>query len=1022
MENPALATKYSENSEKVKQARHAIKKGKKSKNVPQEIKEDVDMDEHIISVEELCDRLNTNVDTGMTAAQHAKQLEIDGPNRLTPAKSTPMIVVFLSHLFTGFSLLLWFGAVLCFIAYGVDPSGIENLYLGVVLVLVVVITGIFSFYQDAQASKAMEGFSKMVPDFATVIRDGDKSRVESSDLVVGDIVEIKGGDKIPADVRIIKAQGLKVNNSSLTGEAEALSRSAEMTHDNPRETKNLAFYTTFATEGTGTGIVVNTGDRTVIGRIASLVINTESADTPIKLEINHFIRIISAVAIFLGVTFLIIALALQYNPLTAIVFVIGIIVANVPEGLLATVTVSLTLTAKRMAKKFVLVKNKESVETLGSTSTICSDKTGTLTQNRMTVAHLFYDGEILANDPGTKNSYDMENESCRSLARVACLCNRATFADEGAETTVALQERPTIGDASESALIKFAHYNRDIYEQRESNPKLAEIPFNSTNKYQVSIHVTEDKKDKRLLLVMKGAPERIFSRCDRILMNGKEVKMTKKHKKAFDLAYADLGGRGERVLGFCHLYLDAKKYKKNYKFDIEKVNFPLEDLVFVGLISMIDPPREAVPDAVRKCQAAGIQVIMVTGDHQITAHAIARQVGIVHSETADEIAKRKGISKEQVDAGEVKTVVVHGDQLRDMPEDELDRILLHEEIVFARTSPEQKLRIVEGCQRRGDIVAVTGDGVNDSPALKKADIGVAMGIAGSDVSKEAADMILMDDNFASIVLGVEEGRLIFDNLKKSIAYTLSSNIPEITPFLMFILLRMPLALTTVLILCVDLGTDMIPAISLAYEDAESDIMKRRPRNAQTDKLVTRKLIVFSYLQIGIQQALCGFFCFFVVLMAEAHIFPSYVPQSEFGNSITSYGWTGKVLMDIWYGERFIGLEERTQALRRAQTAFLVSIVQVQWADLLICKTRRLSLFSQGMRNVMLWVGLLSETLLIIVLVYAPFCHTVFGTLDLKFTYWLLALPFSLLIFWYDEIRKALIRKNPGGWVERNTYY
>jgi len=1021
--NAALKTQFQEHSEKVARSRRLLSKHKKKGDSAElkELKKEVEMDEHIISVEELCDRLNTNTKTGLTSSQHSKQLAEDGPNRLTPPKQTPAWVKFFQQLFGGFALLLWVGAILCFIAYGIDQTTAENLYLGCVLVFVVVVTGIFSYYQDAQANKAMAGFAKMVPESATVIRDGEKIRVESHNLVVGDIVEIKGGDKIPADVRIIEANGLKVDNSSLTGESEAQSRSAEMTHDNPLETKNIAFYTTFATEGTATAIVVNTGDRTVIGRIASLVVNTVSVDTPIKKEIHHFIRIISGVAIFLGVTFLIIALALDYEPIAAMLFVIGIIVANVPEGLLATVTVSLTLTAKRMARKFVLVKNLESVETLGSTSTICSDKTGTLTQNRMTVAHIYYDGEIMSNDPGAKGCYDIKEPTCAAIHRIAALCNRATFQeDEGSD--VKLQDRKTIGDASESALLKFAQYNRDVLEHRAAYNKLAEIPFNSTNKYQLSIHETEEKKDKRLLLVMKGAPERVLARCDKILIDGKEEELTKKHQKRYDAAYADLGGKGERVLGFAHLYLDPKKYTKKYKFDIDEVNFPVEGLVFVGLISMIDPPREAVPTAVRKCQSAGIQVIMVTGDHQITARAIARQVGIIRSETAEEIAERKGIDVDAVDPAEVKAVVVHGDTLRDMTEEQLDEVLHHEEIVFARTSPQQKLRIVEGCQRRGDIVAVTGDGVNDSPALKKADIGVAMGITGSDVSKEAADMILMDDNFASIVLGVEEGRIIFDNLKKSIAYTLSSNIPEITPFLLFIVLRMPLALTTFLILCVDLGTDMIPAISLAYEDAESDIMKRAPRNAQTDKLVTSKLISFSYLQIGVIQALAGFFCFFVVLMSEGGMHPDWVPQSEFGNSKTSYGFSGRVPIDMWNGENFMDSLTRENALRRAQTAFLVSIVEVQWADLLICKTRMLSLFQQGLKNGVLIFGLVSETILVACLVYVPFLNDVFNTLDLQFKHWLPAIPFSLLIFWYDEIRKYLIRRNAHGWVKANTYY
>ncbi|CBY09369.1 unnamed protein product [Oikopleura dioica] len=310
---------------------------------------------------------------------------------------------------------------------------------------------------------------------------------------------------------------------------------------------------------------------------------------------------------------------------------------------------------------------------------------------------------------------------------------------------------------------------------------------------------------------MKGAPERIVDRCNKILVNGVEEEKPADFQTTFENANAHLGGMGERVLGFAHLPLDPVKFPVGFKFDTEEMNFPSEDLVFVGLMAMIDPPRAAVPDAVAKCRSAGIKVIMVTGDHPVTAAAIARQVGIISdgSKTVDELAK----------------------ELRELDDSDLDEILRnHPEIVFARTSPQQKLIIVDGCQRAGQVVAVTGDGVNDSPALKKADIGVAMGIAGSDVSKQAADMILLDDNFASIVTGVEEGRLIFDNLKKSIAYTLTSNIPEISPFLIFILFSIPLPLGTVTILCIDLGTDLLPAISLAYETAESDIMKRDPRN------------------------------------------------------------------------------------------------------------------------------------------------------------------------------------------------
>merc|ERR1712106_504316 len=334
-------------------------------------------------------------------------------------------------------------------------------------------------------------------------------------------------------------------------------------------------------------------------------------------------------------------------------------------------------------------------------------------------------------------------------------------------------------------------------------------------------------------MVIKGAPERILERCSTIVVNGKELPMSDQWKDAFNAAYMELGGLGERVLGFCDFMLPADKFPSGYPFDADDVNFQTENLTFVGLMSMIDPPRAAVPDAVAKCRSTGIKVIMVTGDHPITAKAIARSVGIISegNKTVEDIAEERGIPVADVDVKEAKAAVVPGSDLRDMTDEDLDTILRnHPEIVFARTSPQQKLIIVDGCQRAGQIVAVTGDGVNDSPALKKADIGVAMGIAGSDVSKQAADMILLDDNLASIVTGVEEGRLIFDNLKKSIAYTLTSNIPEISPFLVFMCLSVPLPLGTVTILCIDLGTDMIPAISMAYEEAESDIMKRQPRN------------------------------------------------------------------------------------------------------------------------------------------------------------------------------------------------
>ncbi|PVD35794.1 hypothetical protein C0Q70_02758 [Pomacea canaliculata] len=1002
-----------------------VKKKRKGKEDLDELKQELEMDEHKVPIEELYERFGTDPNTGLTPERAKEILLRDGPNMLTPPKTTPEWVKFCRLLFGGFSLLLWIGAILCFIAYGIEASAYEdpaedNLYLGIVLVTVVVVTGVFSYYQEAKSSRIMDSFKNLVPQFAIAIRGGQKLTLKAEEIVVGDVIECKFGDRVPADIRVISAHGFKVDNSSLTGESEPQSRTAEFTNDNPLETRNLAFFSTNAVEGTCRGLVIRTGDDTVMGRIANLASGLEVGETPIAKEIRHFIHIITGVAVFLGVSFFIIAFILGYFWLDAVIFLIGIIVANVPEGLLATVTVCLTLTAKRMARKNCLVKNLESVETLGSTSTICSDKTGTLTQNRMTVAHMWFDGRILEADTHEDQShasYGRNDPTWTALARVAMLCNRAEF-KEG-QQNIPILKRECNGDASESALLKCVELSiGNVTEFRRRNKKICEIPFNSTSKYQVSIHETEDPNDPRYLLVMKGAPERIMDRCTTVLLHGKEQSIDEEFREAFNTAYLELGGLGERVLGFCDYFLPSEQFPPGFDFDADIPNFPLSGLRFVGLMSMIDPPRAAVPDAVGKCRSAGIKVIMVTGDHPITAKAIARGVGIISegSRTVEDIAAERGIPVQEVDPREAEAAVIHGGDLRDMTPAQIDEILTnHSEIVFARTSPQQKLIIVEGCQRQGQIVAVTGDGVNDSPALKKADIGVAMGIAGSDVSKQAADMILLDDNFASIVTGVEEGRLIFDNLKKSIAYTLTSNIPEISPFLMFILADIPLPLGVITILCIDLGTDMVPAISLAYEQAENDIMKRQPRNPYKDKLVNERLISMAYGQIGMIQASAGFFTYFVI-MGESGFFYDRL----FG---LRKAWDSRGINDLpdSYGQEWT-YSQRKKLEYTCHTAFFVSIVIVQWADLIICKTRRLSLFQQGMKNHRLTFGLFFETALAAFMCYCPGLDKGLRMQPLRASWWFTAIPFSLAIFVYDECRKLILRRNPGGFVERETYY
>merc|ERR1719431_2188000 len=493
-----------------------------------DLKQELEMDAHTISFDELYSRYSTDPDNGITDGEAKKRLERDGYNELTPPKTTPEWIKFCKNLFGGFSTLLWVGAILCFIAYSIESISNEdpvedNLYLGIVLSTVVIVTGCFQYFQEAKSSKIMESFKNMVPQQALVIRGGEKKTVVAREIVLGDVIEVKGGDKIPADIRVIQANSMKVDNSSLTGESEPQSRDAEDSKVEVLEAKNIAFFSTNCVEGSARGVVIRCGDNTVMGRIAALASNVDSGDTPIAQEIEHFIHIITGVAVFLGVTFFILAFILGYYWLEAVIFLIGIIVANVPEGLLATVTVCLTLTAKRMAKKNCLVKNLEAVETLGSPSTICSDKTGTLTQNRMTVAHMWFDNSIEEADTTESQtaatSYDKNASGWKTLERVACLCNRSEFKTDAENMKKPVLQREVNGDASEAAILKCTELSTgDVMAYRKKNKKVCEIPFNSTNKYQVSVHETED--DPRYLIAMKGAPERILDRCSTIVVNG----------------------------------------------------------------------------------------------------------------------------------------------------------------------------------------------------------------------------------------------------------------------------------------------------------------------------------------------------------------------------------------------------------------------------------------------------------------------------------------------------------------------
>jgi sodium/potassium-transporting ATPase subunit alpha len=777
-----------------------------------------------------------------------------------------------------------------------------------------------TYYQNSKSDAIMEAFKNFIPPKCTVLRNGKWSTTDATKLVPGDIVEIKAGNRIPADLRIVFSQEMKVDNSSLTGESDALLRKVECSHpENPLETDNLAFFGTLCKEGMGRGVVIYIGDSTVIGQIANLASTAGNETTPLRREMDRFIVYIAIIAFSLGIFFFAAGFIIGYNAITNVVFAIGIIVANVPEGLYACITVSLTLAAKRLSVRKVLVKNLEAVETLGSTTCICSDKTGTLTQNRMTVEKVWYDGEIKKAHNKQKHKeelhYDIDSIGFRTLHDNAILCSDATFnnavpyekieilkqihneqerekkrqeiENEHAKELENMYwlDRPTIGDASESALIKFFQPISDILDHRNKHPirqmkdsSIAKIPFNSSWKYALTI-CDYQGEDSNNCIFIKGAPEKIWSLSSFVSVNGKAVPKDKSWEENFAKANRIFGEGGERVLGFARLPLNKEQYPSDYQFNCKSPtenNYPMKNFIFSGLISLVDPPRDAVPYAILKCKTAHIKVIMVTGDQPVTAAAIARQVNIFSSneKTVNQIMEEENISFNEA-FDKANALVIHGDKITQatiedelLPEAERGKPILKwlekPRIVFARTTPAQKLIIVKACQQQGHIVAVTGDGVNDSPAIKKADIGIAMGITGSDVAKDAADMILLSDDFAAIVIGIEEGRRVFDNLKKSMVYVFTSNIPELIPFLTLIILRFPLPLSTVLILCIDLGTDIIPSIGFGSEEAEVDIMVRAPRKKH-DHLVTARVLTASYVLLGVIQTMGGFLTYFTIM-------------------------------------------------------------------------------------------------------------------------------------------------------------
>ncbi|KAI1329796.1 hypothetical protein F5Y16DRAFT_365318 [Xylariaceae sp. FL0255] len=1048
-------------------------------------KKQVDIDEHLLPIQEVVARYKTDINlekpdrsSGLTTDKVQEASAQYGANVLTPPKKRHPFLKYLDKLRSLFNLLLIVAGVLEYILLGINyKENFQNTYLGAILIVVANINAFIEFYQEQKSQAILQSFLNMIPAKCLCIRDGKRAQIDASGLVPGDIVSIEMGDKIPADVLIFSASDCKVDNSSLTGESEPQERTKNNDASNPLEASNVMFSGTLVVSGQAHGIVIRTGDNTVLGQIASLTAGEEKGKSPLSKEIEDFVKIIATIAIVTALVFFGIAFPVNNNNVSlALNFAIGIFVAWVPEGLPATVTILLTIAAKRMAAQNVLVKDLQGVETLGAITLLATDKTGTLTRNQMTTTNLWTCGQLFsaAVSAGDEKVASLEEPGVSEICHISSLCSRATF--NPTEVPVPVREREIHGDATESGLLRYAAEKLDeIDELHDKYPKVFELPFKSETKWHMSIH-KKAHPNGSLTLYMKGAPERVWKLCSRILTgpNGASTELTESDKAAYDATYEHMAGQGHRVLGFAELLLPGDQYPEDFAFDKETKNYPLGDFVFVGLASLQDPPKHGVREAIGRCRAAGVKVMMVTGDHPLTAEAIGRKINLMLGETKEKFAKRTGRPLDSIREDEFNAIVVHGEQIDKLTDLEWDNIFWKDEIIFARTSPKHKLEIVRRAQGMGHIVGVTGDGVNDSPALKKADLGIAMNISGSDVSKEAASMILLDDNFASTVHGIEQGRLIFVNLKKSIKYTISHSTPEVIPNLLYVIVPIALPLSAILILVIDLGFELIAALSFAWDPAESDegLMKLPPRKPVTrettevfrrralratrsrfdeetgvvtapekmnklqhfvwsirqvftkvywtDKfektgaevLVDGPLLSWAYLEIGTIEAIGSLVAFFIIFHVRG-LSPYDVREMQRGSGPPTNYFTKEALP-----YKGIDASKQVDILAEAQSMYYWSIMTMQMFNLFASKTRFTVPFGRYMfSNRITFYSILGGASLAAFIIYTPGVEVVFGTTDsLSPLYWLIPIAFGTVILMYASGRMLIQqRARPTKW-------
>jgi len=941
---------------------------------------------------------------GLAQAEAAKRLQHCGPNAIREIKGKPLWLKFLANFTHLMAILLWVGGIVGFIA--------QMPQLGIAIWMVNVINGAFSFWQEYRAEKATEALRQLLPHHVRVLRDGEERRILAEELVPGDVMLLAEGDRISADGRLVQEAELRVDQSTLSGEAHPVRKTNEAVLQTTlahTELPNLVFAGTNVAAGTGKAVVFATGMESEFGKIAHLTQSVQEELSPLQKEMAFATKAVTILATSIGVLFFVLAVVLAGVTLTeSFIFAMGMVVAFVPEGMLPLVTLSLAMGTQRMAKRHALIKRLSAVETLGCTTVICTDKTGTLTQNEMTVREMWLplsdfprqpgerlgrrltvtgvgyapEGQILdARQPlgdlaisrhgecfseQSQRIGEPSEQALRQLLVAAGLCNNARLlppTEESPHWTI-------LGDPTEAALLVVAlKGGLNLETEARRAPRLRELPFESRRKRMSTIHQIPNPKPQtpNRVVYVKGAPKEMLSLCTHIRLDGQECPLDDDLRAQIVAANDDYARSGLRVLAIAMRYLppplsgpEKGEGATGVRGGVEYTPEAIErDLTFLGLMAMMDPPRQEVAEAVKKCHRAGIRIVMITGDYGLTAESIARRIGIIRG---------------------VRPRIIAGADLDTMDDEALKKVI-QDEVIFARVAPEHKLRVVSILQEMGHVVAVTGDGVNDAPALKKADIGVAMGIAGTDVAKEAADMILTDDNFASIVNAVEEGRGVYANIKKFITYIFTSNTPEAWPFILFALsrARIPLGLTVMQVLSIDLGTDMVPALALGAEPPEPGLMDKTPRNLN-EHVINRSLIVRSLVFLGTIQSLAAMAAFYFRY------------------------WTNG------YWGQWLDLPA-TGALYQSATAMaLAAVVTTQIGNLFAQRTERVSFFRTPLlNNRLLWIGIASELALVSLLIYTPFFQSIFGTAAFPLKNWLFLFAWAPSLLLADEVRKALLR-------------